>query len=248
MLEIIISLPGAQTEERKMFTCKIADTVFSVKNKYHYLHALMADYSSDEVPSYTLSVSENELAAASAAEGDFPPEVHESLLIYRKMLSVLADKNAFLMHSSLLSLNGKGYVFTAKSGTGKTTHSLLWKRLFGAEIINGDKPIYKLENGTIYGYGTPFAGKEGFNKNSRVPVKAVCFLFQAKENTIRRLTAHEVILKIFDQVHLPEEREKKERVLALLDKMITDLPFYYLGCNISDEAAELSHGIMTKGE
>lgn len=231
-----------------MFTCKIADTVFSVKNKYPYLYSLMADYLTDEVSSHTLYVPEAELKAACAAEGDFPPAVHESLLIYRKMLSVLAEENAFLIHSSLLSLNGEGYAFTAKSGTGKTTHSLLWQRLFGAEIINGDKPIYKLENDTIYGYGTPFAGKEGFNKNDRVPVKAVCFLFQAKENTIRRLSAHEVILKIFDQVHLPEEREKKERVLALLDKMITDLPFYYLGCNISDEAAELSHRIMSKGE
>lgn len=229
-----------------MICCKLADFSFLVKNKYPYSEAFLSEYKTSDAPDCTIEVSDKEITEAYMAEPDFDKGCHESLCIYRKMLDFLAFHNVFLMHSSLLSLNGDGFVFTAKSGTGKTTHSLLWKKYFGAEIINGDKPLYKYEDGVFYGYGTPYSGKEGFNVNCRVKIKAVTFLHQATKNSIRRLNALEVIGKIFEQVHMPDGREEKERVLALLDRFITDIPFYSFGCDISKDAACLSRDTMTE--
>lgn len=225
---------------------KIAGFVFGVKNKYPYTGALMRGYETNEAAVYTVEIPESEIAASHMTEPSLPPGYHESLCIYRKICDYVSDHNAFMMHSSVLSLNGAGFAFTAKSGTGKTTHSVLWRDNFGAEIINGDKPIYTFSGGEFFAHGTPFCGKENFSANKSVKMKAVCFLYQSKENSIRRMSAPEVISKIFEQVYMPPSVSGKEHVLELLDKFLTAVPFYLLGCDISRGAALLSMRTMAE--
>lgn len=226
--------------------CKIAGFVFGVNNKYPYTGAFMRDYETDEPPECVIEISDAELSSSVETDPSLPKGYHESLCIYRKICDYASEHNAFMMHSSVLSLSGEGFAFTAKSGTGKTTHSLLWRDNFGAVIINGDKPIYTYSGGEFYAHGTPFCGKENFSVNTSVKMKAVCFLHQSKENTVRRMSAPEVIARIFEQVYLPDSVTGKEHVLELLDKFITDIPFYALGCDISREAALLSMRAMTE--
>lgn len=229
--------------------CSFAGVTFDIQTRFPFTEEMLKGYESASYDGAVLiKITDEELNAAAAKDLSVGADYHESLCVYRRICSSLPFYDAFMMHSAVLRLNGKAYAFTARSGTGKTTHSLLWQRYFGAEFINGDKPVYKLENGCFYACGTPWSGKEGFNKNIKAPLSAMCFLYQSKENTIRRLSPAEVITRIFDQVYMPEEREGKERVLGLLDKLIAEVPFYLMGCDISREAAELSLKTMTEGE
>ena len=148
------------------------------------------------------------------------------------------------MHCAVIEYEGKGYAFAAKSGTGKSTHISLWKKRFGKDvnIVNGDKPIMRfLEDGKLYAYGTPWCGKEGFQANTSAPLHAICFLERAPENTIRKIKADEAVMRIFHQILSPEDIETVDSLFPLLDRTLKEIPCYVLGCNISEEAAEVAY-------
>lgn len=230
---------------------KIADFIFDIKTKHSYSTYLMADYKAPDglTPDFCIEIPDSEIESSLKIDSSLEPGYHESLCILRHICSLLSAHNCFLMHSSVVRSDGRGYCFTARSGTGKTTHSLLWKEAFpGSEIINGDKPIYKYENGVFYAYGTPFCGKEGFNINTRVKVSSVAFLHQSPENSIKKMTVPEILSYVFEQVYLPEDKSGKESVLSLLDKFLSSVPFYSLFCNISKDAAILAKKAMSESE
>ncbi len=225
---------------------KIAGVIFEINPKYAYADLMLKKYKTDKPgDAVVIDVTDEDISSSVKLDPSLTKSYHESLVLYRKICEYMSLHGFFMMHASVVSLDRLGYAFAAQSGTGKTTHSLLWRECFGAKIINGDKPLFTYDNGRFYAYGTPWCGKEYYNENRRVKMKAVCFLHRSKKNTIRRLSASEVISKIFDQVYLPQSTVGKERVLELLDKFITNLPFYSLGCDISREAALLSMRTMT---
>ena len=97
-----------------------------------------------------------------------------------------------LLHCSVLEYDGIAYAFLGRSGTGKSTHTKLWlKYLSPTRVINGDKPIFEYVNGVFIAYGTPWMGKERWGTNTKAPLKALCFLEQAKVNAIRKLSSAE---------------------------------------------------------
>ena len=232
-----------------MVKIRLCDFLIEVKMKYKYTFDFLADYiTKDEAdPDFSVSVTDDELNAELEKEPRYPLPYHETLCLYRKICKELSLRNCFMMHSSVVVHDDKAFVFTAKSGTGKTTHSNLWLKNFpGSFIINGDKPLFRLTDDGFYVYGTPWSGKEGYNKNTKAKVSAVCFIEQKKENSIRPLSIKEVLGKIFEQLYIPEEKDCGEKVLALLDKFLSEIPSYLLGCNISDEAALIAESAMNK--
>lgn len=157
------------------------------------------------------------------------------------------DYNCFLLHSSAVAKDGNAYLFSASSGTGKSTHTSLWLKNFDdAFIINDDKPAIKLENGKFYVYGTPFSGKTDLNKNVAVPLKAICILERGKENKIEKIKAADSVLPILNQTLRPEN--KMADLMALVTKVLEKTSVYKLYCNISDEAALVSYNTMSKGD
>ena len=99
-----------------------------------------------------------------------------------------ADKRTALFHSSVVSYEGKAYMFLGTSGTGKSTHSRLWmKYIEGTELVNDDNPVVRiLDDGSIRVYGSPWSGKTPCYRNVSYPVGAIVQLSQAPENVIRR--------------------------------------------------------------
>ncbi len=217
---------------------KLCGYVFDLDNKYNYTKAYVKDYlTSAEKADFYFSVSEEEIENGLKSSASCSKGYVESLCFYRKICFSLADKNCFMMHSSAVFKDGFAFIFAAKSGTGKTTHSRLWLEEFpGSFIINGDKPLFSLEGGIFYVHGTPWSGKERYNQNIKAPVKALCFLEQAKENSIRQLSKKEIVKKIFNQVYFPEDKNTTEKILSLLDLFLEKIPCYLLGCTISSEA------------
>ena len=147
-------------------------------------------------------------------------------------------------------VDNEAYLFTAQSGTGKSTHARLWREMLGdrAIMVNDDKPIIRYVDGDFYVYGTPWNGKHHLDTNTRAKIKAICKIYQDKQNSIKRLTNKEMLSTILNQTLIPNEVEKIDKLFELIDKMLRSVDLYTLGCTISREAAELSYGVMSKGE
>ena len=167
--------------------------------------------------------------------------------MYRKICEHLPERfGAFLMHCAVIEYEGEGYAFAAQSGTGKSTHIALWQKRFGegVRIINGDKPIMRFLGDRLYAYGTPWCGKEGYSSNASVPIKGICFVERATENSIRKISASEALTRIFHQILTPDTVEGIDALFPLIDRTLCEIPCYVLGCNISEEAAEVAYNGM----
>ena len=163
-----------------MFCVRFAGVLIAIENRYPFVERLCADYLADASPDacdFTVSVTPEEIAAENDGEqGEFSPAYCESLALYRKICARMLDYDAFLFHAAIVSYEGRGFAFTAKSGTGKSTHVAQWTRALGdrVTVINGDKPILRWKEGqgdaegrragAFIAYGTPYNGKEGWGK------------------------------------------------------------------------------------
>ncbi len=154
------------------------------------------------------------------------------------------------LHASAVAWNGRAYLFSAPCGTGKSTHRQMWQQLYGedaAVVFNDDKPAIRQINGKWYAFGTPWCGKNGINRNMKVPLGGICFLQQAPENRIRRMTSTEVVPRVIDQTNW-RWRAGEDMILLLdvIDKLVRDIPVFLLECTPTVEAAKLSSETMSK--
>lgn len=164
---------------------------------------------------------------------------------YRQLLSF----NGMMLHASAVVADGRAYLFTANSGTGKSTHTGLWLKKFGqrAWLLNDDKPALRLEDGVWYAYGTPWSGKYDLSRNARVLLGGICCLSRGAENRIRPMEPKEAIFRILEQTVRPPEPELRGRLLELMDSLITSVPIWQMECNMDPEAAEVSFAAMSGG-
>ena len=184
---------------------------------------------------YNWSIDDNSLAYMESA--------------YQFYLS-LVDYNGMYLHSSAVELDGKAYLFSGPCGMGKSTHTRLWQSVFGekARVFNDDKPALRRMEDRWYAYGTPWCGKDGININMKVPLAGICFLKQAPENRIRRLTKQEAMQKILSQtIHKFPDIEKLDLLLSHVDKLVREIPVYELENRPEPEAALLSYETMRRG-
>ncbi len=170
----------------------------------------------------------------------------EELAVYRKICEKLPYYDRFLFHGSALAMDGEGFLFTAPSGTGKSTHARLWREVFGdiVTMINDDKPVIGIQGNEIRIFGTPWNGKHRLGSNISAPLKAICFLQRGENNSIREVSKAENLPKLLGQVFRPSDKEALNRVLQLTDRMTDMVKHYILSCNMDPEAAIVSHNMM----
>lgn len=170
----------------------------------------------------------------------------EILAVYRKIAEKTPDYGIFLMHGSALALDGEAYLFTAESGTGKSTHARLWREVFGDRVVmvNDDKPLVKVTRDGAVVYGTPWNGKHRLGENISAPLKAVAVLERAKENSVRRITVSEAYPTLVRQIYRPADPRMLEKTLTLIDLLTEKVGLYRLGCNMEREAALVSYSGM----
>ncbi|MBR1442769.1 MAG: hypothetical protein IJ583_04470 [Firmicutes bacterium] len=155
-------------------------------------------------------------------------------IFYNKLLQY----DGFMLHSSTVVLNNEAYMFSAPSGTGKSTHTQLWLKEFGdkAYILNDDKPAIRFFNDGIYAYGTPWSGKTDQNVNKKVPVKAIIFIERSENNHIEKMGATETLKMLLYQGFRSRGKTGTENFLDMSEKIVNKIGVYKLGCNISREA------------
>lgn len=163
---------------------------------------------------------------------------------------LLLGRDGLMLHASAVALEGRGYLFSAPSGTGKSTHTRLWQRIFGSEacVFNDDKPALRRLDASWYAFGTPWSGKDGINENMRVPLGGICYLRRGTKNSIRRLEPQDGMRYILSQtLHKFGAVQDLDRMLELVDKLVREVPIYELTCLPNEEAARLSYETMRRG-
>ncbi len=154
--------------------------------------------------------------------------------------------NGLMLHASAIEMDGKGYLFSANSGTGKSTHTALWFKCFGDRVhyINDDKPALRMLQDGWYVYGTPWSGKTNLNSNIGVPVQAVAFLHRSAENEIARMQVSDILPRLLEQTIRPKSEKSADFYFALVEALVERVPVYALGCNMSEDAARVAYETM----
>ena len=229
---------------------RMADLVIEMNVRYAMTIDSCRPYEifTDEKPDITVTVTDEDLKTERENDPGFPEEYYEFLHVYRRICGLLPQFDGMLLHSAAVAVDNKAYLFSAVSGTGKTTHITKWKELFGDRltVVNGDKPIVRKINGVFHVCGTPWAGKENWQTPINVPIAGICELTRAKENSIKPVSSAEVLSLILNQTLRPEDPVMMIKLLDLIDALVKEVPCYRLGCNISLEAAEVSYNGMRK--
>ena len=172
----------------------------------------------------------------------------ETLAVYRKIADCFLSCDTLLFHGSVIAVDGEGYLFTAKSGTGKSTHTRLWREYFGerAVMVNDDKPLLHITDSGVTAYGTPWDGKHRLSTNIAVPLKGICILTRDIKNHIEQAEPHAVYPLIVQQTNRSLSSDGMKQTLSLIDRMFTLVPVYRLGCNMNIEAARVAYEGMNR--
>ena len=231
----------------------LADFNVEIENTYGGIETFLKDYVTEcENPDIEISVDDNDIAFEnSSTDGEFKKPYLERLAVYRKFAEWLPMHNAFLMHGAVFETNGVGTILCAPSGTGKTTHMLLWKELLKDKftVINGDKPIIRLTNDKFFAYGTPWCGKENLSQNKKTVLKNICFIKRSKTNFTETISKNDAVDLIFKQIYMPKSSLGVMKTLELADKLISVCNIYVINCNTDISAAKTAYSkIFKNGE
>ena len=178
----------------------------------------------------------------------YSDEYLETLAVYRKIAAGLLERDTLLFHGSVIAVDGVAYLFTAKSGTGKSTHTRLWQKQFGdrAVMINDDKPLLRLDEEGVTVYGTPWDGKHHRSTNTACPLKAICILTRSEVNHIQTMDKKNALPMLCQQSYRPADPAALRKTLSLVDRLGRSVKLYKLNCNMEPEAAQVAYDGMNE--
>ena len=243
------------------FNVEIAGTVVQI----HALHESSRDHCSQYItnrqPEFSIAITAEDLALehkmaekTDRAEGKPVRQVTDARLeitaIQRKIAQKFVEYDTVLFHGSVVAVDGVAYLFTAKSGTGKSTHTRLWREMFGqrAVMVNDDKPFLRVSEQGVVACGSPWNGKHRLGCNMQVPLKAICLLERGEENRIVSMEPQEALFMLLQQSNRPTGAKMLAKYLELIDRIAATVPIYRLRCNMEPEAAAVSYRAMAKKE
>ena len=172
--------------------------------------------------------------------------IAETNVIYRKIAEAMLEYDTLLMHGAAIAVNKKCYVFTAPSGTGKTTHINNWiKCIPGTIVVNGDKPLINVHTKIVY--GTPWCGKERKNTNTSATLAGIIILERGVTNSLKPISFSDMIPTLLQQVYISKEKEKKIKTYKLLS-LLESIPCYKLKCNMDVESARIAYDGIKENE
>ncbi len=241
------------------FRISIAEITVEINALFETTKNFCHAFLTDSTPDFSVTVTEKdiEFERRKARETDikegrpfinFSDKYLETLAVYRKIAERLPEYNAFLFHGSAVSVDGKGYLFTAKSGTGKSTHVSFYREKFGerAVMVNDDKPLILVKDGIAYVCGSPWCGKHNLGNNIIVPLSSICVLTRSPDNHIKEVSASEVLEIIVAQSYRVQNPAALVKYMQLLSTLSDCVKFYVLGCNLDPNSAIVSFGGMNK--
>ena len=199
---------------------------------------ILLSHRKDDLRNYTIYVQQEHLA-------DLLREFHLSPFL--SMEQMLLEHDIFQLHSSVIDWKGGGILFTAPSGTGKSTQAELWRKHEDVRIINGDKAMICKKDGSYRAYGSPYAGTSGIYTDLSVPIRAIVVLSQAPENRIERLGGAAAFRKLYRESTIPSWNQTfVEKISGILLDLMAHVPVYHLACRPDQEAVEVLKAELLK--
>ena len=240
------------------FNLQIAQLVTQVHPLFSSTREYCRCYLTDLAPEFHVVVTahnlvqEQEMAELEAVEEGlrirkFSDPFLERAVIQRKIARELIGRNTILLHGSTVAVDGAAYLFTAPCGTGKSTHTRLWREVFGdrAVMVNDDRAFLRITDDGVIAYGSPWSGKHGLDTNISLPLKGICFLRRGPENRIRRASGADCINELQHQCFLPEDTQGQDMACALVDRLSRLVALWQMECTKDPAAARLSHQAMS---
>ena len=232
------------------FRIKIAEMVLEINAFNETTKRYCGDFLTDEEPKYVITLCEEDLKNEVTESTNGHVYVNEEIsALYRKIADLLVEEGIIVFHGSSFKVKDNGFIVTARSGVGKSTHVNLLKELLGnnLEYINDDKPLLRV-NDEITIYSNPWNGKERRGNNTSSPLKAVLFLNRG-DNTYKKLeNKEEVYFKLLSQIYLPRDKVKREKALKIIDILLKSVNFYEINVNMDISAAEMTYERIIKNE
>ena len=239
-----------------MFYIEVAKLLIQVNNRYDKISQKCKDYLCEPYREPDLVIEADEQLIAyglklfwerghiEATKGDA-----EASLAPHNIYGQLPLFGALWLHAVLLEMDGEGYMVTAPSGYGKTTQARLWLKAFPdrARIINGDNPIVRKDGDGFVAYGTPFCGKEGYQVNTSVPLKGLCYLKHGETNAIQRMDSSLAFAQLLREYQHRFTPENQEKYMEMLQQFVETVPIYVLTCNLDGQAPIVAYEGLKHG-
>ena len=239
------------------FSIKIAGYTGRVEALFESTPLYLGKYASQNAADFSVTVRPEDLKFEADAlyqealeEGfrvrQFTDPFLERTAIQRAFAEFLFDRDILLTHGSTVAVDGKAYLFTARSGTGKSTHTRLWMQAFGsrAQMVNDDKPFLRLAEDGVTAFGSPWSGKHGLDSNIAAPLQGICLLERGTENQIQSATPELLLPILRKDTYRPLDPEKEPRFLQLTQKLAEAVPLWHMHCNKDLSAAIMAYEAM----
>lgn len=171
----------------------------------------------------------------------------DGTVIQEKIAGQLLERDTLLLHGSTVAVDGQSYLFTAPCGTGKSTHTRLWREVLcdRAVMVNDDRAFLCFTQDGVLAYGSPWSGKHGLDTNISLPLKGICFLRRGAENHIQRAVSLDCLIELQHQCFLPEDSHGQELASALVERLALTVPLWQMECTKDPAAACMSHQAMS---
>lgn len=243
------------------FTVKLAGIPINIFALYDKTQVVFKDYLTEEPPIFSMEVTEGELNKERemiihnknfAPKNRWYPHTETDLEVqwlYHQTGERLPKYGVLLFHGSAVAVDGYAYLFTAPSGTGKSTHTRLWRQYFGdrAVMINDDKPLLKFEENNILVCGSPWQGRHRLGTNISVSLKGICLLTKDNCNSIVSISGEDAFPTLLRQCYIPNDHQCAVQTLDALGRLAQLVPQYRLRCNMELEAAKIAYMGMNGG-
>ena len=228
---------------------EFAEFIVDIRNAYDYTERCCKDYlyEGDRPTDYIIQVSTEELEQEQAvAEHQCSLGYLEFICVYRKLCMQIPLQGAMILHASVIEWKEHGIAFFARSGVGKTTHTKHWlKTLYPvAKIVNGDKPLVRFFDGKPFVYGTPWAGKEGANRNVKAPLTDLCLIERGEKNEVTPLPVKDALELLMVQILLPQDPMALCNTLDMVEKLMTQCRLWRIRCTPEEESAIVARKTM----
>ena len=230
------------------FSISLAGIVVDVSAVYPSTKDFCNEFLTQKSSDFTVNIHPEDIEHVRSISGDSgTPAYLETLALLRKISEEFINYNTILFHGSALAVNGKAYIFTARSGTGKTTHSRLWlNKVPGSYMLNGDKPFLRIIEGKIMVCGSPWKGKENYGVNEILPLEAICILERDSYDHIEQITYNSALSTLIQQTYRPENASLLMKSVQLIGNVAQSVRLYRLGCTMNPKAALVSSQAMIK--
>ena len=171
----------------------------------------------------------------------------ERAAIQRAFAEHLLHRNTLLLHGSCVAVDGKAYLFTARSGTGKSTHTRLWREVFGERsiMVNDDKPFLQITAQGVYACGSPWSGKHGLDSNVTLPLGGICILERGTENRIVPMAVEDAMPMLLHQSYHPMDSAREAALASLLNRLTQQVPLWHMHCTKDPAAAQVAYAVMS---